>query len=198
MAALTFDDGPDPVWTPRVLDALAAAGVRATFFVMARRVLRHTHLVERMVGEGHEVELHCLDHIRHDRMFRGRLERDTDLALSMLGELDLRPRRWRPPWGVTTRSTEQVARLRGLVLAGWTLDTEDWAGHSAAHMLDRAGPGLRSDPVVLMHDSCGPGARRDGCTQTVALIEQLAAALAAAGQDVRPLNDRPVAVPWPR
>ena len=60
--ALTFDDGPDPVWTPRVLDALAACGARATFFPIAPRAERHPALIARMLADGHAVGLHCDEH----------------------------------------------------------------------------------------------------------------------------------------
>jgi hypothetical protein len=68
--ALTFDDGPNPVWTPRVLDALAEAGARATFFVLAPAADKHPQLLRRAEQEGHEVGLHCERHVRHDRMKR--------------------------------------------------------------------------------------------------------------------------------
>ena len=57
--ALTFDDGPDPVWTPHVLDALAATGARATFFPIAPSAGRHPALIARMLAEGHAIGLHC-------------------------------------------------------------------------------------------------------------------------------------------
>ncbi|HEY5318839.1 MAG TPA: polysaccharide deacetylase family protein, partial [Solirubrobacteraceae bacterium] len=62
--SLTFDDGPDPVWTPRILDSLGRAGARSTFFVMAEQARAHADLIERMQEEGHEVELHCVRHVR--------------------------------------------------------------------------------------------------------------------------------------
>ena len=63
--ALTFDDGPDPVWTPAVLDALAHAGARATFFVLGEAAARHPDVVRRTLAEGHAVELHGHAHLRH-------------------------------------------------------------------------------------------------------------------------------------
>ena len=98
--ALTFDDGPDPVWTPRVLEALEAAGVRATFFVIAPRAAEHPELVEATLAAGHEVELHCHRHLRHTETPRTEIERDTDAALAALGCLGVRPQRWRVPWGM--------------------------------------------------------------------------------------------------
>ncbi len=66
--ALTFDDGPDPVWTPRVLDALAATGARATFFVVSPLADRHPGHLRRVADEWHQVALHCNHTARHDHM----------------------------------------------------------------------------------------------------------------------------------
>ena len=75
--ALTFDDGPDPVWTPRVLACLGDGGARATFFVMAARAAAHPALVDRMRAEGHEIALHCVRHVRHTEIDEPALRRDT-------------------------------------------------------------------------------------------------------------------------
>src|SRR5215218_2362862 len=64
--ALTFDDGPDPIWTPLVFDALASVGVRATFFVVAPRAARYPSLISSMRERGHDVAFHCVEHVRHD------------------------------------------------------------------------------------------------------------------------------------
>jgi hypothetical protein len=72
--ALTFDDGPDPVWTPLVLDALGNAGAQATFFVVAPRAARYPSLVSYMQERGHNVAFHCSEHVRHDSMTRRDIE----------------------------------------------------------------------------------------------------------------------------
>lgn len=61
---LTFDDGPDPIWTPRILEALHRSRARATFFVLSPLALRFSHVVRRTIRVGHGVELHCAEHIR--------------------------------------------------------------------------------------------------------------------------------------
>jgi peptidoglycan/xylan/chitin deacetylase (PgdA/CDA1 family) len=170
---LTFDDGPDPDWTPRVLAELARCDVRATFFVLASRVREAPALVREMVGGGHEVELHGDRHRRHTTLSLREIELDTRTALSVLGELGINPRRWRTPWGVCTPASEQVASQHGLELVGWTVDTHDWRGDSSRTMLPRARAQLEDGGVVLMHDALGPGASRAGCAATVELIGPL-------------------------
>jgi len=171
--ALTFDDGPDAVWTPRVLDSLRRNGARATFFVMADRAARHGVLIERMRAEGHEIAFHCARHIRHSEMDELALRRDTNEGLRALKDLEVDPRRWRPPWGVVTAATRRVADVFGLEVVGWDVDSEDWRGDTAVKMHGRVVDDLRAGSVVLMHDGLGPGVRRSGCSETVELIPRL-------------------------
>ena len=162
--ALTFDDGPDPAWTPLVLDVLASGRTRATFFVVAPRARRYPSLLARMRADGHDVGFHCTEHIRHDSMSPGEIEADLTSGLTSL----LPPvRLWRTPWGVVTRATEEVARKHGLTLVGWTADTEDWRGDTLEEMLCRVESNLMPQAIVLMHDGIGPGAMRSGCAMTV-------------------------------
>ncbi len=171
--ALTFDDGPDPVWTPRVLDALDEAGARATFFIVAPLALAYPSVVRRMADEGHEIGLHCHRHVRHDRMSLAQIRADATNGLEVLGGLGQRVRDWRTPWGVVTEGTADVAESVRLRLVGWTADSGDWRGTSAKAMLDRMSPGIEDRAIVLMHDSVGPGASRSGCGETVDLVAPL-------------------------
>ncbi len=174
---LTYDDGPDQVWTPRILTALRRRAARATFFVQARRAGEHPDLIEAMVDAGHEVGFHCLDHIRHSQRTSEGLGSDLAIGLEMLARLNVRPRAWRAPWGIETDATRMLAAERGLRLWGWNVDTHDWRGDDVRRMFGalQAQGGLRDGDAILMHDALGPGARRDGCGETVALTELLLA-----------------------
>jgi peptidoglycan/xylan/chitin deacetylase (PgdA/CDA1 family) len=174
---LTFDDGPNPVWTPRILTALRRRAARATFFVQARRAEKHRDLIEAMVDSGHEVGFHCLDHIRHSQRTSEGVESDVATGLDILSRLGVEPRAWRAPWGVETDATRSLAGERALRLWGWNVDTHDWRGDDVRKMFGalQAQGGLRGGDVILMHDALGPGALRDGCPETVALTELLLA-----------------------
>jgi peptidoglycan/xylan/chitin deacetylase (PgdA/CDA1 family) len=185
---LTFDDGPDPTWTPRVLAELGRARVRATFFVDTGRVARAPAVLRAMVAQGHDVELHCHRHVRHTERSLEELEHDTRTALSALARLGVVPTRWRTPWGVHTAATSSVAARHGLELVGWTVDTHDWRGDAAEAMLPEAVAELTSSSVVLMHDALGPGATRTGCSATVELIKPLVGAARQRGLRVVPLS----------
>jgi len=186
--SLTFDDGPDPVWTPAVLDALSRAGARATFFVLGEAAERHPGLVHRALAEGHAVEPHGHAHLRHPEHPAADVARDLERALGVLRGLGARPRLWRVPWGDLAEHTAAQAEAHGLELAGWTADTHDWRGDGAAAMLAAVEPQLAEGAIVLAHDGLGPGALRDGCEQTVAVIEPLVAAARARGLEPGPIS----------
>jgi peptidoglycan/xylan/chitin deacetylase (PgdA/CDA1 family) len=173
--ALTYDDGPDPVWTPRILVALRRRGAHATFFVQARRALEHRDLIAAMLEAEHEVGFHCLDHVRHSQRTLDGVTSDVEIGLDLLGRAGVRPGAWRTPWGIETDATRLEAQARGLRLWGWNVDTHDWRGDGARRMFGaiEAQGGLRAGDVILMHDALGPGARRGGCAETVALSELL-------------------------
>jgi peptidoglycan-N-acetylglucosamine deacetylase len=193
--ALTFDDGPDPVWTPRVLDALAEAGARATFFVIAPLAEGRPSLLRRISDEGHEIGFHCRRHMRHDRMSAGELRADATDGLRTLRELGHPVRDWRTPWGVVTGDTTEAAAGFDLRLVGWTLDSADWRGDDAGAMLARLAPGIGAGEIVLMHDGLGPGALRDGCGQTVDLVAPLVEEVRSRGLEPVPVGELPGPVP---
>lgn len=181
MVALTFDDGPDARWTPRLLDALARAGARATFFPIAPRAAAHPKLMARMLAEGHTVGLHCHEHVRHSARDADWLRADTERALGELQDVGVTPALWRTPWGDRSEWTAGVAAEHGLRLVGWTVDTHDWRGDSAGDMLRACGSGLEPGAIVLAHDGIGPGARRTDASETVAFVERAADAALRTG-----------------
>ncbi len=176
VCAFTFDDGPDPIWTPRVLAELDRCGAPATFFVVGERVADDSGPACAALEAGHDVELHCHRHVRHTELSEADLEADTIAALAELDRAGLgRPRYWRTPWGVRTAATERVAARHGLRLVDWTIDTHDWRGDESTAMLEVTGALLGDGAIVLMHDALGPGALRTGVEETVGLIAPLAA-----------------------
>jgi peptidoglycan/xylan/chitin deacetylase (PgdA/CDA1 family) len=194
--ALTFDDGPDPVWTPRVLAELSRLGATATFFVDARRACAHPELIAAIAAGGHEVGFHCLDHVRHSELGEAEVGVEAANGLAVLASLGIHPAAWRAPWGVVTAATRRAASAHGLELWGWSFDSHDWRGDSREQMLDalsEAG-GLADGAVVLMHDALGPGARRHGCAETVRLTVALLEMARNAGLRPAPLSGPPAAV----
>lgn len=199
--ALTFDDGPHPVWTGRVLEALDDAGAKATFFVVSPLARRFPYLISEIQAAGHAVELHCERHVRHTELSREQVESDARAAIRTLNDLGVSPNFWRPPWGVLAPWTTDVADDFGLPLALWTADTHDWRGDGASRILDAISPMLGPEAVVLMHDGLGPGSRRSGCQNTVALIDPLVRRIRSLGcepalltHNTRPSNRQKAAI----
>lgn len=186
--SLTFDDGPHPIWTPRVLGALERAQTRATFFVVAPLARRFPYVISDLLRYGHGVELHCTEHVRHTEQSRKEVQADVRDGLRELRRHGVHPRFWRPPWGVLAPFTAEIAYAFELELALWTEGTRDWRGDTASEMLDHVGPELRPGSIVLMHDGVGPGTRRSGCSETVNLVGPLVEHIRFLGYEPGPLD----------
>jgi peptidoglycan/xylan/chitin deacetylase (PgdA/CDA1 family) len=172
--ALTFDDGPDPVWTTRLLDRLQALDARVTFFPIAARAAAHPRLIERIRRDGHAIGLHCDQHVRHGDRDPEWLRRDTRLALAAMSGVGVRPSLWRTPWGDRAPWSEAIADEHGLRLVGWTADTHDWRGDTAEQMLAATQDSIEPGAIVLAHDGIGPGSRRDDASETLRYVELVA------------------------
>jgi peptidoglycan-N-acetylglucosamine deacetylase len=179
--ALTFDDGPDRTWTPRLLERLRALEVRATFFPITSRAAAAPDLLARIRDDGHTIGLHCREHVRHSERDVDWLREDTRRALDELATADVRPTLWRTPWGDIAPWTSTVASEHGLRLISWTADTHDWRGDSAERMLEDTRRQLVDGSIVLAHDGTGPGAQRDGAGETIRYIELAAKHVRARG-----------------
>ena len=184
MIALTFDDGPDPVWTPRLLDLLAGIRARATFFVIAPSATRRPDLIARMTEEGHVVGLHCGEHVRHPSRDIAWGRNDTSQALARLSGLGVSPSLWRTPWGELAWWSGGVAREQHLRLVHWTVDTHDWRGDNARQMFETTRGRLDDGAIVLAHDGIGPGARRSDAAQTLGFVELAAEQARADGLEL--------------
>jgi peptidoglycan/xylan/chitin deacetylase (PgdA/CDA1 family) len=179
--SLTFDDGPDAASTPALLDVLAAAGSRATFFPIAARATEHPRLIERMLAEGHAVGVHCDRHVRHSEQSSDEVRADTERALRALRDLGAEPSLWRTPWGDVAPFSEQIAAKQGLRIVGWSVDSHDWRGDAAREMFQAVLPGLHDGAVLLAHDGIGPGARREHAHDTIELVRMIASHAAEQG-----------------
>ncbi|MEX0731230.1 MAG: polysaccharide deacetylase family protein [Aquisalimonadaceae bacterium] len=150
---LTFDDGPDPRWTPRILDILAASGAKATFFAVGQQARRHGVLLRRIAIEGHGVGNHTWSH-RHPRFLGSdasrREVRDGRSAIEdTLGE---RPMLFRPPHGYLNPSMAEEARRSGHTIVLWTLSAVDWGPLGRSRGIARRLARMQAGDIVLMHD----------------------------------------------
>jgi peptidoglycan/xylan/chitin deacetylase (PgdA/CDA1 family) len=151
--ALTFDDGPDPIVTPGLLDLLAGRGTRATFFVLTCLAEKHPRIIRRMVDEGHEIALHADRHERLTEIPIGTVVRRIKAARESLERMTgQRVRLFRPPFGSQSLSTYLATRLCGLEVVVWGPYAEDWVERAPEAVAERGLSGLRAGQILLLHD----------------------------------------------
>lgn len=184
--AITFDDGPDPVHTPAILDVLAELDVRATFFCVGDRVARHPDIVRRMVAEGHAVGSHGGTHVDlptlSTRALLADLERGRD---SLRKHAGVDTRLYRPTHGDRSLRTGVVARRFGLRTWLWTVDPEDWKPAVDAGQIVAGCTNLVAGDVILLHDALEQPHSPEATDRsaTVEAIGSIVSAARAAGLD---------------
>ncbi|MEU4035288.1 polysaccharide deacetylase family protein [Streptomyces collinus] len=153
---LTYDDGPNPAYTPHILDTLAKYRVRAMFFVCGECVVDNKELLARMADEGHVVGNHTWTHPLLTSLDRGEIrsemERTSDVIEDAYGE---RPQWFRAPYGAWNRATFQLGAEMGMEPMAWTVDTTDWETPGTGIIVDRVESGAAPGVVVLSHDAGG-------------------------------------------
>ncbi|WP_105974359.1 glycosyltransferase [Streptomyces geranii] len=171
---LTFDDGPDPKWTPKVLDVLKKHDAHAVFFITGTMASRYPELVRRMVDEGHEIGLHTFNH--PDLSYQSKKRIDWELSqnqLALAGAAGIRTSLFRPPYSsfaavMDNKSwpvTEYIGS-RGYITVVNNTDSEDWQRPGVDEIIRRATPKGDDGAIVLMHDSGGDR------SQTVAALDR--------------------------
>lgn len=155
---LTFDDGPEPGGTDRVLTALDHAGATATFFVLLTRVRRYPALLAEVVAAGHEVALHGVDHRALPTLPPAEVARLVRAGRAELEDAAGVPVRWfRPPYGRQTVRTWRAVLGAGLLPVLWGPTARDWVDVSPEERLARAMTGVSPGAIVLAHDGfAGP------------------------------------------
>lgn len=169
---LTFDDGPDPQWTPQVLDVLRRHDVHAVFFAVGQNVAAYPDLVARIRREGHLLGNHTWSHAKLTDLRNRAVADQLDRADAALGG---RVRCVRPPYGATDPRVAGIIEERGQRTVLWDVDPEDWARPGADRVVRRVLGRVHDGARILMHD--GGGDRG----QTVAALEQVITRLQARG-----------------
>ncbi|MER7915827.1 MULTISPECIES: polysaccharide deacetylase family protein [unclassified Streptomyces] len=164
---LTFDDGPNPDYTPHILDTLARHDVRAMFFLCGECVEANPHLVARMAQDGHVVGNHTWTHPLLTTLDRSEIESEMERTSHIIektyGEL---PQWFRAPYGAWNKATFQLGAEMGMEPMAWTIDTTDWDTPGTGVIIDRVERGAAPGVVILSHDAGGDR------SQTVAAIQK--------------------------
>jgi peptidoglycan-N-acetylglucosamine deacetylase len=179
--ALTFDDGPDPTYTPRLLDALDDASATATFFVVGERIPGCEELLREVQRRGHEVALHGMTHRRHDGLADPEARAELTDGLAAIEAAGVRRPRWyRPPYGGSSPTLARYCRELDLGLAYWSAWGQDWEAIPANRIARFVLRDLEGGGIVLLHDS-PLYAERDDASPTIEAIPRIAAAAGSRG-----------------
>lgn len=154
LVALTFDDGPHGVLTPRILDVLDRYGVKGTFFVLGKNVSLYPQVVKRASKAGHEIANHSWSHpkltaLSYDRV-RSELSRTNEAICRATGKY---PALMRPPYGAMNSSLlHSIYSTFGTPVVMWDVDTNDWRKPGVQTVINRAVNGAKPGSVILVHD----------------------------------------------
>jgi peptidoglycan-N-acetylglucosamine deacetylase len=173
--ALTFDDGPDPRWTPQVLDLLRTYEVRATFCVLGNAVEAYPDLVRAIADDGHTLCNHSWHHDmalgqRSREEIRQDLRRTTEAIQAAAPGAPVRY--YRQPGGYWTSRVVEIAAEMGMTSVHWDVDPQDWSTPGVEAIVTRVVTQTRPGSIVLLHD--GDGDRQDGTSDRRQTVEALA------------------------
>ena len=168
--ALTFDDGPDPVETPQILDILQKYDARATFFAIGSKVQKHPEIVKREIAEGHEIANHTFTHrflsssSCSPEQIREEISRTQGTIFNATGRI---ASLFRPPGGIYNSQVLAAARREHVqtVLWSWHQDTRDWTRPGVGRIVRKVLRNARGGDIVLMHDHVS------GTSQTVTALK---------------------------
>lgn len=148
--ALTFDDGPNPNTTPRVLELLKQYGAKGTFFVVGKAVAGNEDLLKQIVAEGHEVANHTWNHPNLTTISADKVRREIqDTQAAIKAVLGKEPTMIRPPYGAVNQS---VVDVMGLPSIYWSVDSEDWLSRDKNAIFERIKAQTQPGSIILMHD----------------------------------------------
>jgi peptidoglycan/xylan/chitin deacetylase (PgdA/CDA1 family) len=149
--AITFDDGPNPAHTERLLDGLKERNVTATFFLIGSEVTEYPEIVKRMSEEGHLIGNHTYEHVDlcgvDEAQVKWQVEQTNDAIYEVTGE---RPVYIRPPYGSWSRSMEEAT---GMLEVLWTVDPRDWDCDDTGELIRRVLEQVENDSIILFHDA---------------------------------------------
>lgn len=169
--ALTFDDGPDPSVTPRIVDLLKQYGAKATFFEIGSKVKQHPEIARRQAAEGHELANHTYTH-RHlapSRSMEAIRAEMAETQRTIQAASGQKPRLFRPPGGAFDDDVLEAAKREHLltVMWSWHQDTKDWTRPGASRIARKVLRNARGGDIVLMHDYVS------GSTQTLEALKTI-------------------------
>lgn len=147
--ALTFDDGPDPIDTPDILNILKEKNVRATFFVLGQAAQDNPLLLKRLVMEGHEIGNHSF---KHDYQQRRLVEEIKQTDQTVFTSTGVHTYFYRPPGGFLSKNQLETVKKNGHIVALWSVDSKDWRNPGVKQIVDNVMKSVFPGAIVLLHD----------------------------------------------
>lgn len=172
--ALTFDDGPDPKYTPILLNLLRKYDVKATFFIVGENAKEHPDLIKRMHAEGHQIGLHHYRHLSNWFLFPHQIKKQCDMAAEVIEQIvGVRPIYYRPPWGHLNLLIPLIAKHYRIVI--WSAILGDWRLKLGKERLKkRIIKSLYGGSVIVLHDrGTNIGADQRAPENTIAALEEI-------------------------
>jgi peptidoglycan-N-acetylglucosamine deacetylase len=152
--ALTFDDGPSPRYTPKILELLAEYQAQATFFVLGRHAKQYPHLIQAIVADGHEIGNHSYNHLHLPKVSRRVLAAEIDSTHTLLTQLGIPcPGLFRPPYSEVSSQQEQYTAKCGQRLILWNINAGDYLGINGPEIANRVLQQISNGAIIVMHDS---------------------------------------------
>ena len=170
--ALTFDDGPNPPYTPRLLALLKANDVKATFFLVGERVEAEPALARAVIEAGHAIGNHTYDHARLVLKTESGVENELMKAETAIERATgVMPRFFRPPYGSEDRFTLEASKALGYVAVEWSVSSKDWRRPGVDAIVDNVLRQVKNGSIILMHD--GGGDRSETIDAVARIIPEL-------------------------
>lgn len=149
--AITFDDGPNKIYTPMLLDGLKERNVKATFFIIGKKIEGNEEIIKRMVVEGHLLGNHTYSHVQLTRLTSGEARKEIELTCEKLNEVcGVWPQYVRAPFGSWDEELECDTELFPV---SWTVDTMDWTTKNVDQIVQRGIKGIKENDIILLHDN---------------------------------------------
>lgn len=169
--ALTFDDGPDHYYTPRILDILQAKGVHATFFIVGKEAQRFPDMVRRMEREGHVIGNHTWDHPKLWKLTNKQVTQEISSTQNEIQRITgHRSSLFRPPYGGVTPEEVAFIHNQGYGIIDWSVDTLDWKGTAAPKILKIVKKEVSPGSIILEHSLGGRPGELNGTLQALPQI----------------------------
>lgn len=157
LIALTFDDGPENYWTPKILDILKEKKVKATFFVIGQQAQYNSDMLRRIDAAGHIVGNHTFSHADLTKLDAQQVEQEIEKCTEVIHKIiGKTPRLVRPPFGFHNSIVDDVVYAKDRIIVLWSLDTDDWQGLDSKTVKARILPKMQNGYIVLQHDGMNP------------------------------------------